>query len=96
MRVRIEVRLRKGVTDPEGENVRKALRLLGFEAVRNVASAKRFLIDLDEGDGRRARALAEEMCRTLLANPVIHEYSIELEPPEQPAKRPSPRRLKRR
>ena len=96
MRVRIEVRLRKGVTDPEGENVGKALRLLGFAAVRNVASAKRFLVDLDERDGRRARALAEEMCRQLLANPVIHEYSIDLVPAEPTANRSLKRPKKKR
>jgi phosphoribosylformylglycinamidine synthase subunit PurS len=94
--VRIEVRLRKGVTDPEGENVSKALRLLGFAAVRTVASAKRFLVDLDERDGRRARALAEDMCRQLLANPVIHEYSIDLMPAARAAKRSVRRPKKRR
>jgi phosphoribosylformylglycinamidine synthase subunit PurS len=79
VRVRIEVRLRKGVTDPEGENVGKALRLLGFDTVRDVASARRFLIDLDERDEKRGRALAEDMCRRLLANAVIHEYTIDVE-----------------
>ena len=75
---RVEVRLRKGVTDPEGENVLKALRLLGFSSVREVSSAKRFLIELDEPDAVRARTAVDEMCRRLLANPVIHEYSIDI------------------
>lgn len=96
MRLRIEVRLRPGVTDPEGENVHKALQLLGFKGIRGVASAKRFLVDLDERDGRKARAAAEEMCRRLLANPVIHEYDIEVVRPRKPAAHrkstPRPRR----
>jgi len=78
VRVQVEVRLRKGVTDPEGDNVQKALKLLGFKGVTRVHSAKRFLIDLDETDGKAARRAAEEMCRKLLANPVIHDYEITL------------------
>jgi len=76
VRVQVEVRLKKGVTDPEGDNVHKALKLLGFSGVRGVHSAKRFLIDLDAKDGKAARRAAEEMCRKLLANPVIHDYEI--------------------
>lgn len=78
-RVRIEVHLKKGVTDPEGDNVRKALGLLGFKGVKGVHSAKLFLVDLDADDPSRARADAEEMCHRLLANPVVHDYSIRLE-----------------
>lgn len=79
MRVRIEVYLKKGVTDPEGENVLKALNLLGFKGVRGVHSAKLFLIDLDARDAHAAQTAAEEMCRRLLANPVVHGYSITVE-----------------
>jgi phosphoribosylformylglycinamidine synthase len=77
--VRIEVHLRKGVTDPEGDNVQKALTLLGFKGVRGVHSAKLFLIDLSTRDAKLAQKQAEEMCRRLLANPVIHEYTITVE-----------------
>lgn len=79
MRVRIEVHLKKGVTDPEGDNVQKALNLLGFKGIRGVHSAKLFLIDLETKDANGARAAAEEMCRRLLANPVVHSYMITVE-----------------
>lgn len=79
MRVRIEVHLKKGVTDPEGDNVLKALNLLGFKGLRGVHSAKLFLIDSDAKDAAGARAAAEEMCRRLLANPVVHGYTIAVE-----------------
>lgn len=78
-RVRIEVHLKKGVTDPEGDNVRKALNLLGFKGIRGVHSAKLFLVDVDAKDEASARADAEEMCRRLLANPVVHDYTIRVE-----------------
>lgn len=84
MRVRIEVHLKKGVTDPEGDNVAKALGLLGFKGIQSVHSAKLFLIDVDTQDPSGARASAEEMCRRLLANPVIHDYTIVLEGEEAP------------
>ena len=79
VRVRVEIRLKKGVTDPEGENVHKALKLLGFEGVRGVRSSKLFLIDLQTKDVRAAQKEVEEMCRRLPANPVIHEYAIAVE-----------------
>ncbi len=79
VRVRIEVRLKKGVTDPEGDNILKALKLLGFEDIRAVHSSKLFLIELAAKDAKAARKKAEEMCRRLLANPVIHDYAIAVE-----------------
>ncbi len=98
MRVRIEVHLKKGVTDPEGDNVLKALNLLGFKGLHGVHSAKLFLIDLDAKDAGAARGAAEEMCRRLLANPVVHNYTIAVEAetrttnPSGPAAKPARRR----
>ncbi len=86
-RVQIEVHLKKGVTDPEGDNVRKALGLLGFKGIGAVHSAKLFLVDVDAKDAAGARADAEEMCRRLLANPVVHDYTIRV---EEPASAPRP------
>lgn len=79
VRLRIEVRLKKGVTDPEGDNVRKALALLGFKGLGGVHSSKVFRIDVKAKDAKVARRHAEEMCRRLLANPVIHDYEIAVE-----------------
>ena len=71
----VRVTLKKGVADPEGRNTLKALELLGFEGVRDVRSVKVFEIDMG---GRKAEVekRVEEMCRRLLANPVIHNYTI--------------------
>ncbi len=87
-RVQIEVHLKKGVTDPEGDNVRKALGLLGFKGIRAVHSAKLFLVEVDAEGAAAAEADAEEMCRRLLANPVIHDYTIRVEE-SAPAPRPA-------
>ncbi len=79
MRARVEIHLKKGVTDPEGDNVLKALKLLGFGSVTGVRSIKVFEIDVLEKTAAKARGAVEEMCRKLLANPVIHDYRIEVE-----------------
>jgi phosphoribosylformylglycinamidine synthase PurS subunit len=71
----IKIELKKGVADPEGQNTRKALELLGFEGIRNVRSVKVFEIDLDV-PSESAGAMCEEMCRKLLANPVIQNFSV--------------------
>ena len=73
----VRVELKKGVADPEGKNTLKALELLGFEGVKDVKSIKVFDI-LIEGDAGHAQKKVEEMCKKLLANPVIHNYSIKI------------------
>ena len=73
--VEVRIELKKGVADPEGENTRKALELLGFD-VKRVRSVRVFDIEVEEEDERKAVEEVEEMCRKLLANPVIHRYSV--------------------
>ena len=80
--VQVTIMLKRGVADPEGENTRKALQLLGFKQVQHVRSMKTFQLTLEpvqgcEDDGAVKRDV-EEMCRKLLANPVIHDYAIAL------------------
>ena len=80
MIVQIQIRLKKGVADPEGDNTLKALNLLGFKGLSAVHAAKLFEIDLEAENREAAKEQAEEMCRRLLANPVIQDYRIELAP----------------
>jgi phosphoribosylformylglycinamidine synthase len=76
---RIFVRLRPGVLDPQGITIRKALEGLGFAEVRDLRVGKVLELTLDETDRTRAKARLEEMCRRLLANPVIEDYSCEVD-----------------
>jgi phosphoribosylformylglycinamidine synthase len=73
----IRIELKPGVADPEGKNTKKALELLGFDGIRSVRSMKHFEIDLDMNE-EEARTSCEEMCKRLLANPVIQTYRIEI------------------
>ena len=74
----VRIRLKKGVADPEGKNTKKALELLGFNQVVEVKTSKYFSIHLDSNDEEKAKAEVEKMCQSLLANPVINDYSYEL------------------
>jgi phosphoribosylformylglycinamidine synthase len=73
--VEVTIKLKRGVTDPEGENTKKALNLLGFNNVHSVKSMKTFRIAI-EAEGSDVKYEVEEMCKKLLANPVIHDYKI--------------------
>jgi phosphoribosylformylglycinamidine synthase PurS subunit len=75
--VEVTIKLKHGVADPEGENTKKALNLLGFNNVRSVKSMKTFRIAIGtEEEGSEVKYEVEEMCKKLLANPVIHDYKI--------------------
>lgn len=74
--VEIKVELKKGITDPEGENTKKALALLGFNAIESVRSLRIYELMVVAENKEKALAIAEESCKKLLANPVIHNYKI--------------------
>jgi phosphoribosylformylglycinamidine synthase PurS subunit len=77
---RIHVTLKPAVNDPPGLTIRGALHSLGFTGVESVRSGKYMEVRLDAASVDEARAQVEEMCRKLLANPVIEQYRYEVEP----------------
>jgi len=93
-RAEVKIGLKPGVADPEGANTAKALKLLGFEGVRGVASSRLVRIDLEAKNQKEAKDEVEAMCRRLLTNPVIHTFELNVlkgEAPESPilaAKKP--------
>ena len=76
--IEIQVGLKSGMADPEGGNVKKALDLLGFDSVEKVDSVKCYRIIINKNESEAVKD-AEEICKKLLANPVVHEYSISVE-----------------
>lgn len=74
----VTVRLKRGVLDPEAETTQRSLERLGFE-LEDLRSADRFEIDLEASDDEAAADRAEEMAERLLANPTIHDYTVEIE-----------------
>ncbi len=79
MKVRVHVTLKPGVLDPQGKAIGHALAALGFRGVNDVRQGKYIELDLAEDDPEAARRAVEDMCRKLLANTVIENYTIELE-----------------
>lgn len=78
MKARITITLKSGVLDPQGKAIEGALAGLGFSGAANVRQGKIIELRLEEADEQTARAKVEDMCRKLLANPVMENYSIEL------------------
>ncbi|HYC05375.1 MAG TPA: phosphoribosylformylglycinamidine synthase subunit PurS [Azospirillaceae bacterium] len=78
MKAKVVVTLKHGVLDPQGKAIGNALQGLGFEGVGEVRQGKLIELELSEKDPAKARESVEAMCRKLLANTVIEDYSIEL------------------
>jgi phosphoribosylformylglycinamidine synthase PurS subunit len=70
VRIRVLIRPKEGILDPQGQAVEGALPALGFEGVRNVHVGR--LIELDVED----ESQVPEMCERLLANPLIEDYEV--------------------
>ena len=76
-RVRVEVVLKPGHSDPEGETTKRSLSELGYP-VESVGVGKLYHIILEAEDRDEACERVEEMCRRLLANPVKDAYKYEV------------------
>jgi phosphoribosylformylglycinamidine synthase subunit PurS len=78
MKARVHVTLKPGVLDPQGKAIAGALGHLGFSGIGEVRQGKYIELELAETDEAKAKAQVEAMCRQLLANTVIENYSIDL------------------
>ena len=76
--VHVKIGLKKGVSDPEGTNTLKALKLLGFNHVLSAKTTRTFDLLIDENDKKKVEKDVEIMCQRLLINPVIHTYKIDI------------------
>ena len=74
----VRVVLKPTVNDPQGLTVQSALGSLGFNSVTRVRVGKHLELALEADDRDEASALVQEMCRQLLANPVIETFDYEL------------------
>ncbi len=79
MKAIIKVQLKKGILDPQGKAVNNALNHLGFEEVRDVRIGKYIEMELNITDRKKAGEIVEQACKKLLANPVIEDFSYEIE-----------------
>ena len=75
---KVTIGLKKGVSDPEGVNTLKALKLLGFNNVKEAKTIRTVDLLIEGKNKEDVRKNVEQMCQRLLTNPVIHTYDIEI------------------
>ncbi|MEX2246165.1 MAG: phosphoribosylformylglycinamidine synthase subunit PurS [Dehalococcoidia bacterium] len=76
---RVYVTLKPTVNDPQGLTIRGALHALGFATVDTVRAGKYMEVRINAASPAAAEAQVTEMCRKLLANPVIEDFRFDLE-----------------
>ena len=80
MRAKVWVSLKKTVLDPQGQTIHAALAGLGYNGVNGVRQGKYFELTLADGlSTEAARAEVDRLARDVLTNPVIEEYSFQID-----------------
>jgi phosphoribosylformylglycinamidine synthase subunit PurS len=80
MNVRVYVTPKQGILDPQGAAVERSLPNLGFQGVSGVRIGKIIDLTVDGvGSADDVRAQVDDMCRKLLSNPIIEDYTFEIE-----------------
>ena len=78
MRGIVTVVLKPDIHDPQGRAVRDSLKSLDFNEVEDVRIGKSIEVKLNETSRDEAEALLRRMCKTILVNPVIEDFQIEI------------------
>ena len=78
MKISAIVTLKKDVLDPQGKVVSQTLKNMGYNNIINVRQGKYFEIELNEINEEKAKKKIEEICKNLLTNIVIEDYTIDL------------------
>jgi phosphoribosylformylglycinamidine synthase len=77
VKARVLVRLKRGILDVQGNAVKRALEGLGYPDLRELRVGKVIDVEVEAADAAAASARVEEMCRRLLANPVLEDFTIQ-------------------
>ncbi len=78
-KARVIITLKKTIMDAQGQTIENALHNLGYRAAHNVRMGKYVEMDLDGGPKAELEQQLAEMCRQLLANPIIEDFAFEIE-----------------
>lgn len=74
-KVVVDVMLKPEILDPQGQAIQRALPSLGFDGISSVRQGKRFEVEVEADD---PQVLVEKVAATLLANPVIEDFSVHM------------------
>ncbi len=80
MKVTVHIERRPVIADPEGATIARSLADLGYDDVSTVRTGRTFHLEVVGDDPEHIRKRVTEMCETLLANPVIEDYEVAVEP----------------
>lgn len=78
MRVTVTIDRRPEIADPEGTTVKRALHDLGFIEANEVRMDRVIHMEVEGDDPAEVKERVEEMCRQLLANPVLEDFAVEV------------------
>jgi len=78
LKISATVTLKKEVLDPQGKVVNQTLKNMGYKNIVSIRQGKYFDIEIDEIDKEKGKIIAEEICKKLLTNVVIEDYTINL------------------
>ena len=78
MRVSVEITRRPEIADPEGTNIMRALTDLGHRGIESARVDRIIHLDIRGDDPDQVKLGVEEMCRQLLANPVLEDFRVEV------------------
>jgi len=78
MEAEIYITLKKTVADPQGLTIRHALNSLGYRDVEEVRMGKLVTVKLNSKDKAGAEEKVDQMCKKLLANPIIEDYKFKI------------------
>ena len=76
MKFSIIINLKKDVLDPQGNVVKQTLLNMGMNSLKNLRQGKYFEIEIEENDEAKAKNKIEEMCKKLLVNLIIEDFTI--------------------
>ena len=78
MKISAIVTLKRDVLDPQGKVVNQTLKNMGYKKILNIRQGKYFEIEVDENNKEKCKEIAEEICKKLLSNVVIEDYTINI------------------
>ncbi len=78
-KARVVITLKETIMDAQGQTVEKALHNLGYQGVSDLRIGKFIEMSLDGGPKDQLESQVDEMCRRLLANPIIEDFQVEIE-----------------
>ena len=78
-KVKVEVKLKAVVLDPQGKAVLSSLHNLGFSEVDDCRVGKLIELKIKDNDSDNVKVRVDDMCKKLLSNPVIEDYNIYME-----------------